>query len=111
MSITISTLENRLEDLENRSRSNLIIYGLPEAEDESSETLEHTVNKEIVKTILALNPVGIERIHRLGRPSPGKVRLVIFKLQDSRGKVAILKKGSKLKIRHGVSLSTLHKYF
>ncbi|XP_077560609.1 uncharacterized protein LOC144175401 [Haemaphysalis longicornis] len=98
LSTTIQTLENKLDDLENRSRrSNLIIYGLPEAEDESSDTLEHAVNQKIVKGILDLDPVGIERIHRLGRPSSGKVRPVIFKLLDSRDKVSILKKGIKLK--------------
>lgn len=58
------------------------------------------MNNDIIKGILELDPVAIERIHRLGRPSPGKVRPVILKLLDSRDKTKILKQGSKLKGTH-----------
>lgn len=46
---------------------------------------------------MELQPIKIERIHRIGRPAPNKVRPVIFKLQDAHDKISILKQGSKLK--------------
>ncbi|XP_075736414.1 uncharacterized protein LOC142776506 isoform X1 [Rhipicephalus microplus] len=94
----IANLEARIYDLENQSRrSNIIVYGLPESKEETNESLESTVNNDIIKGILELDPVTIERIHRLGRPSPGKVRPVILKLLDSRDKTKILKQCFKLK--------------
>ncbi|XP_077492093.1 uncharacterized protein LOC144102810 [Amblyomma americanum] len=98
MSTTIERLEARLEQLENYSRrSNLIIYGIPESEEERNETLEETVNKDIFHDILGLDPIPIERIHRLGKPAIDKTRPVILKLLDSRHKTVILKNGKKLK--------------
>lgn len=98
MNGVIRGLEARIDDLENRSRrSNLIVYGVPEPEGETSETLEKAVNEGIINKILDLEPVAIERIHRLGRAGPNKTRPVIFKLLDAREKTAILKNGFKLK--------------
>lgn len=98
MAKTISVLETKIDQLENHSRrSNLIVYGLPEGANENNETLESAVNTGILKDIMKLEPVGIERIHRIGRPETGKVRPVIFKLLDGRDKARILKNGSKLK--------------
>lgn len=98
MTRVIQTLEKRIDDLENRSRrSNLIIYGLPEAQSETTETLEQAVNKDVIQDKLKLQPIAIERIHRLGKPAPNKTRPVILKLVDSRQKEAILKNGKRLK--------------
>lgn len=98
MNKVIKSLEARIDDLENRSRrSNLIVYGIPEAEDETSETLAQAVNEGIITKILELEPVSIERIHRLGRGGPNKTRPVILKLHDGRNKSGILKNGFKLK--------------
>lgn len=98
MSTLIQQLERQVDQLENHSRrSNLLVYGLPENENETSDTLAHVVNKEIIQDILEHEPVRIERIHRIGRPAPNKVRPVIFKLQDANDKISILKQGSKLK--------------
>ncbi|XP_077512299.1 uncharacterized protein LOC144123324 [Amblyomma americanum] len=98
MNHVIESLEKKIDDLENRSRrSNLIVYGLPEDEEESTETLEQAVNKSIIQDTLKLDPVAFERIHRLGRPQANKNRPVIFKLLDARNKSAILKQGFKLK--------------
>lgn len=91
-------LERKVDDLENRSRrSNLIVYGLPEVDGETSEILEQAVNKTIVQDTLGLERVSIERIHRLGRAERNKNRPVIFKLLDFRQKSSILKSGYKLK--------------
>lgn len=98
MSTVIHQLEKQVDQLENHSRrSNLIVYGLPERDNETSDTLEHVVNKEVIQDLLELEPIRIERIHRIGRPAPNKIRPVIFKLQDAHDKISILKQGSKLK--------------
>lgn len=98
MQSTIETLEKRIDELENRSRrGNLIVYGLPEANDETSESLEKIVNEKIIRDTLELDPIEIERIDRLGRPAPDKTRPVIFKLLDTRQKAVILKQCKKLK--------------
>lgn len=81
----IKSLEEIIDDLENRSRrSNLIVYGVPEMDEETSEALEEAVKEEIITKIL--EPVAIERIHRLGSRETNKTRPVIFKLLDARDK-------------------------
>lgn len=98
MKRAIENLESKIDDLENRSRrNNLIIYGLNEEQDETSEMLEKTVNQKVIKDILEMNPVEIERVHRIGKPDPNKTRPIIFKLLDWRQKSQILARGRKLK--------------
>lgn len=94
----IKRLEKRVDDLENRSRrSNLIVYGLTEREGETSKDLESAVNDNIIKGKLELEPVAIERIHRIGQPGTDKTRPVILKLLDSSKKMPILRSCKKLK--------------
>lgn len=94
----VSGLELKLDDLENRSRrSNLIVYGIPEDEKEDEESLEQVINNTVAKGVLKIEPVSIERIHRLGKPSANKTRPIIFKLLDDRDKTKILKNCHKLK--------------
>ncbi|XP_070388030.1 uncharacterized protein [Dermacentor albipictus] len=98
MNILIKDMQEKIDDLENRSRrNNLLIYGLPEVEGETPLILESAVNKNIIVDTLELKQVAIERIHRIGRGAPNKVRPVILKLLDSRDKSSILKRGYKLK--------------
>nr|XP_037282435.1 uncharacterized protein LOC119175631 [Rhipicephalus microplus] len=98
MHLITKNLEKRMDDLENQSRrSNIIVYGLAETEQENSEKLEQAVNKGIVQDILGLQPVTIERIHRLGKPAQNKTRPVMLRLLDSRQKSIILREGRKLK--------------
>lgn len=64
----VSALELKVGDLGNRSRRcNLIIYGVPENQNEDNSTLEQTVNDAVLKDKLEIDPVAIERIHRLGK--------------------------------------------
>lgn len=94
----VLTLEKKIDELENHSRRpNLIIFGLTEPESENSESLETAVNKGIFQELLKMNPIAIERIQRLGRPSTNKKRPVILRLFDTRDKVLIFKQCHKLK--------------
>lgn len=94
----VSTLEMKLDDLENRSRrNNLIIHGIPEEKDEDQGSLDAIVNGKIISDILKTEPITIERIHRLGKPHERKVRPVILKLLDHRDKNRVLKNCFKLK--------------
>ncbi|XP_075526844.1 uncharacterized protein LOC142558589 isoform X3 [Dermacentor variabilis] len=95
---TVSSLELRLDDLENRSRrSNPIVYGMQEDTKENTESLERAVNEKVIRHTLKLEPVAIERIHRLGKPMANKTRPIIFKLLDFRDKTKILRNCQKLK--------------
>ncbi|XP_072142787.1 uncharacterized protein [Dermacentor andersoni] len=97
----LSIMTKKVDDLENRSpRSNLIVFGIKEQEDETTETLHTVVTNDILKDKLDLTISGIQRIHRLGcrkADNEGKVRPVIFKLQDYRDKENVLQNCSKLK--------------
>ncbi|KAM7308681.1 uncharacterized protein ISCGN_012315 [Ixodes scapularis] len=95
---TITSLSNKIDDLENRSRrNNLIIFGLSELPNEESSTLEDRVTKEILGGTLNVKINGIDRIHRLGRPAHGKTRPVIFRLVNFKDKLNILCNCNKLK--------------
>ncbi|XP_075530989.1 uncharacterized protein LOC142564055 [Dermacentor variabilis] len=96
----ISELEARMDDAENRSRrNNLIFYGIPDPS--SSETFAET--EKLVANLcrdnlqLTLEPRDIERAHRLGRPSAGRCRPIIVKLASHKTKAAILSNGRMLK--------------
>lgn len=73
------------------------MYGIPEDEKEDEESLEQVINNTVAKGVLKIEPVSIERIHRLGKPSANKTRPIIFKLLDDRDKTKILKNCHKLK--------------
>nr|XP_050024897.1 uncharacterized protein LOC126519313 [Dermacentor andersoni] len=96
----ISELEARMDDAENRSRrNNLIFYGIPDPS--SSETFAET--EQLVANLcrdnlqVTLEPRDIERAHRLGRPSAGRCRPIIVKLASHKTKAAILSNGQMLK--------------
>lgn len=98
---SLASMAKKLDDLENRSRrSNLIVYGVNEQDNETTEKLEKAVIKEIFQDVLGVNILGVERIHRLGRPKQGldnKPRPVILKLLDFRDKDRVMKNCPKLK--------------
>lgn len=95
---SVTALERRLDELDNRSRrSNLIVYGYLEDDRENQKDLDVEINEKIIRNVLKLEPVAIERIHRLGKATTNKVRPVILKLLDFRDKNKILKNCSKLK--------------
>ncbi len=64
----------KLEGLENeKRRNNIIVYGMPEEEQENSEQSEEKV-KELIKDKLNIeDEIGIERVHRIGRKKQARV--------------------------------------
>lgn len=94
-------MAKKLDDLENRSRrSNLIVYGVNEQDNETAEVLEKAVVNEIFQDMLGVKISGVERIYRLGRQKQGgdhKPRPVIMKLLYFRDKESIMKCCPKLK--------------
>lgn len=92
------TIHDLQRNLENCSRMpNLIVYGGQEGNEETTEVLDRAVNKNIFEDILELRHIAIEKIHRLGRPSPNKTKSIILKLLDLRQKANILKNAHKLR--------------
>ncbi|XP_049516647.1 uncharacterized protein LOC125942507 [Dermacentor silvarum] len=96
----ISVLEARLDDAENRSRrNNLLFYGLPDTNP--TETYSQTEDLIIrhcsdhLDTQLSSN--DIERAHRLGRHSKDRKRPIIVKFTCFKTKESILSKGPKFK--------------
>lgn len=95
---SVAAMERKLDELDNRSRrSNLIIYGIPENDKGNEKDLDVEINKKIISNVLKLEPIAIERIHRLGKPATNKMRPVILKLLDFHDKNKILQNCSKLK--------------
>nr|XP_054917163.1 uncharacterized protein LOC129380383 [Dermacentor andersoni] len=94
----LSALIYKVDDLENRSRrNNLVIYGLPDDDEETAAGLESKVVTEVFQDKLGLTVSGIERCHRIGRKFKYKKRPVILKFLDYREKASALKSAHKLK--------------
>ncbi|XP_077492319.1 uncharacterized protein LOC144103492 [Amblyomma americanum] len=96
----VVSLTKTVDDPDNRSRrSNLIIYGIEEQENETPQSLQDTVEK-IFDEKLEIKTAGFERIHRLGRKEASDDsihRPVILKLFDYRDKTNILGNCTMLK--------------
>ncbi|CAN7945762.1 unnamed protein product, partial [Ixodes hexagonus] len=96
----VCDLEARLDDAENRSRrNNLIFYGLPDPT--ASETFAQSEQRVIRHCFdlfnVTLDPKEIERAHRLGRYTADQCRPIIVKFAFFKTKEFILSNGPKLK--------------
>ncbi|XP_075740654.1 sphingosine-1-phosphate lyase isoform X5 [Rhipicephalus microplus] len=95
---TVRQQAERLVEYENRSRrNNLLVFGLAEKSIESESDLMVSVVDKIFKEKLDVEVKTIERIHRMGKVQPGKVRPVIMKFYDYREKERVMKNCPKLK--------------
>ena len=94
----LAAIQARLDNLEGQSRrSNIILYGVPEADQESWEQTE-TRFKEVVSGKLGVqHEVHIERCHRLGRKQQNKSRPIIAKMTFFKDKVRVMAQAHKLK--------------
>ncbi|XP_075732745.1 uncharacterized protein LOC119162123 [Rhipicephalus microplus] len=105
---TVRQQAERLVDYENRSRiHNLLVFGLAEKSIESESDLMVSVVDKIFKEKLDVEVKTIERIHRMGKVQPGKVRPVIMRLYDYREKERVMKNCPRLK---GSSISISNDY-
>lgn len=102
----------RTLDLEDGSRlSNLIIYGVPDTEEETNDSLYTATESNISEQILNVNVKYIERLHRLGRGGSDRPTPVIIKLHELYEKMNILKncyrlKGTDFSIREDYLMET-----
>nr|XP_037289276.1 uncharacterized protein LOC119182480 [Rhipicephalus microplus] len=103
-----AAFDQRLRELENRSRrNNLLVFGVKEGSPESESDLKVSVVDNIFGKKLNVHVKTIERIHRLGKQRPGHIRPVIMRFYDFKEKDAILRNCSKLK---GTSISVSNDY-
>ncbi|XP_070388864.1 protein unc-13 homolog C-like isoform X2 [Dermacentor albipictus] len=90
-------LTAKVEDLENRSRRNILVYGVKEKEGEDSKELERKVNEEIFKNVLGVEINSIERIHRIGAKNAQRPRPIILRFYNHIDKTKVLSSCFKLK--------------
>lgn len=92
----------------------MIVFGIPEAENETREDIQDKVLKSVLTKRLGVTVSSVERIHRLGRKKADKDRPIIMRLYDYNEKIAIFNqckklKGSEINISHDYSQETLEK--
>ncbi|XP_037561568.2 uncharacterized protein LOC119440760 [Dermacentor silvarum] len=96
----VHKLDARVDDAENRSRrNNLIFYGLPDpsASEPSSESEKIILRHCSDHLKVSLDPKEIERAHRIGRYSPDRKRPIIVKFVFFKTKEAVLSNGRNFK--------------
>ena len=99
-------LEDNIERQEQRSRrDNVILYNVPEIENESFEDSENKF-LETVNSVLpdSLERRDIKRAHRIGKAAPDKTRPLIASMNRSSDKYSILRTREELK-KKGVGVS------
>lgn len=91
------SMESRLDELEDRSRrDNLLFYGIPDSR-ESWEQSEAHVKSILTNALDTMPENSIERAHRLGPLTPNKCRPIIVKLSGYKIKDKILSARAKLR--------------
>ena len=92
----VGELEADLEDLRQYSRrTNLLIHGIAEDEQESTDNKVMEVFKDKLGLDLTLDDVG--RTHRLGRKAPSKKRPIIARFNSYRKRKMVFDAKRKLK--------------
>lgn len=92
-----SLLQARLDELEDRSRrDNLIFHGLPDVKESWEET-ERKIVTEIKSVIVSFSAESIHRAHRLGSLSQNRCRPIIVKFKDTKTKDKVFSTRSQFK--------------
>lgn len=97
---TLNDNNDKMEYLENQSRRNNIrIVGIPEEENETWDVTEAKVKTTLQQKLKLNSPIGIERAHRVGKPTDGttKPRTIVCKIKDWKQKDEIVKTARKIK--------------
>ena len=93
----VSVLEDRCNDLEDRSRrSNLRVFGLAEDPDETWDKTRSKV-AELCTERLGLPEIRLEVAHRTGPRRPNKPRAVVARFQRFDDREAVMRNAAKLK--------------
>lgn len=125
---SVISQQQKVVNLEDYSRrSNLLVFGVPEAKSESENELKEKVIGNIFDKRLGVKVASVGRIHRLGKRikktgnsendsgrGEQKTRPVILYFQDFNEKMAVFSnvkklKGSKIYIQNDYSKETLRK--
>lgn len=96
---TITLMEEKIDDLENRERrNNLLFFGFEEAAWETWDQTLRFVEESVARTMgITISSSDIERAHRLGRRIQGKTRPIIVKFSSFRTKLEILRRAGALR--------------
>lgn len=79
LNTSVKTLHDRLVSLEDRSRrNNLMVFGIPEGERETTEELSTKVLTDLFDKQLNVTLHTVERIHRIGKRQSKQPRPVIL---------------------------------
>ncbi len=93
----IECLEDKVDDLENRSRrANLVIKGLQEEKGETWAQSEKKV-QEVLEKQLGLTGIDLVRAHRVGWAQGGRPRPIVVKFGREKERELVLQKKGKLK--------------
>ena len=92
-------IENKLVDLEDRSRrNNLRINGIKEGKNETWEEFEQWVNCFLEEKLdMGTSEIWIERAHRVGEKKRGQERQIVVQFNSYKKKLDILRNCKKLK--------------
>ena len=92
-------IENKLVDLEDRSRrNNLRINGIKEGKNETWEECEKRVNCFLEEKLdMDTSEIWIERAHRVGEKKRGQERQIVVQFNSYKNKLDILRNCKKLK--------------
>ena len=92
-------IENKLVDLENRSRmNNLRINGIKEGKNENWEECEERVNCFLEERLgVDTSKIWIERTHGIGEKKRGQERKIVVQFNSYKNKLDLLRNCKKLK--------------
>lgn len=92
------SLEQKVDDIENRSRRcNLIFFGIEDTDKSESYDVVKKKLLEICSSTLTCNNITIERAHRSGKFTGNRPRPVIASFASFKDKQAVLSNAKKLK--------------
>lgn len=97
----IQKLSKKIQNLEtNSKKNNIIIHGLPEAEEENHDDLNTLVTTTLREIDVKLEKGEIDRLQRLGNreSEEGKIRPILLATTTLQKKIEILKNKKKMKV-------------
>lgn len=91
----VQSLEDSLDNLEQYGRrNNLRFHGISEDRKDTDKAIRDVARSSLG---IDLKPEDISRSHRIGRPSPGKNRVIMVRFSTYNKRAAIMNNSNKLK--------------